>query len=330
MRPRWRAFGILSGLMIALILILISYMASMGYFELDTQEEIWTHAYDGVLELDVSNDIGSVEVDPWDGSTIEIVGIKKTYFGDEELDKIELRLTEEDGLLKISTKRDRDATWVWMDLRISIPAGMNVSRIDVDIGKIDLKGISGDTEVSNSAGSIRIDGAENITRLRSNVGEVILKNILTIDIIETDAGSIDIENVGEIGEITSDSSEIKIINVDRIGYISNDGGEIELDDCGTVERVRCSSGDIDLVLSTLSEVGLDVTTDNGDIDVTLPPNTSADFELLTDNGDTGIEGFTNTSFSEQSKDTKRGTTGIGGPLIRLETDNGDVDLWGRG
>ncbi|MFW3145591.1 MAG: DUF4097 family beta strand repeat-containing protein [Thermoplasmatota archaeon] len=331
LKHSWRAFLVLTVVMIALMLAITTYWAGMGYFQMDRKEVVETHPWDKDLELEVINDMGDVKVYSWDESKIEIKGTKKTLFGAEELDKIDLHVEKQDTF-RITTKRDKDSPWVWMDLTVYIPAEMTVKRIEVNFGILRLEGAEGNISLTNRAGRILVYDSENLTRVRSNAGDVRIKNVQRIESLESDVGDIEITQVEFVGDVRSDAGDIKLTNIGHIDYVRADAGNVKCENCGIISRVDAEAGDIDLDLMELDENGLDVRNSAGDIKVSFPVNSSFDFELYTDAGDLRITGFyeDNVTFRYPRDKEKRGQVNEGGPLVRLETDSGDITLEGKG
>ena len=105
--------------------------------------------------LDVSNVNGYVKIVGHEGAdTIEIEGLKKAHTL-EDLDDIELQITEEEGTLVLAVVREFDfSLGEAMDLEIIIPSDIILSNAE---------SVNGDVEVT---------GVESVVRARSTNGEV--------------------------------------------------------------------------------------------------------------------------------------------------------------
>ena len=88
MKPRWKAFGLVTLALVVLMLILFTYIGAMGYFELDEEEITLYPDYEEGRELVVENIEGSIDITGWEKDNITVVGIKKTYFGEKYFENI--------------------------------------------------------------------------------------------------------------------------------------------------------------------------------------------------------------------------------------------------
>jgi hypothetical protein len=86
-----------------------------------------------------------------------------------------------------------------------------------------------------------------------------------------------------------------------------------------------TNGTITLDVAKLGEDGISCDTTNGKISLTLPPGLNARLSARVTNGAISQAGL-NLNVSEQSRRRLDGTIGNGGPMIKLETTNGEIQI----
>ncbi|MGA1848333.1 MAG: DUF4097 family beta strand repeat-containing protein [Thermoplasmatota archaeon] len=325
MKPRWKAFGILSGLLIGSVLLLTAYMASMGYFELDTIEVVETHVFEGDLELSVNNDFGLVEVKTWERTNVEIVGIKKTLFGEEELEKIGFVVEKTDGF-KVTGKRDGGATWVWMDLKIKIPRTMNVSSLSSENGRIEASGIRGDFDVRVENGEIDMENIEGNISLKSTNGRINLKESHGNFTLETENGDIYTTNVENILSAETENGWVHIYESAWVGSASSENGEVWVKRTTHLDKAETENGEVIVQVYDVPVSGMRLRTSNGRVDVTIPETLAVNYTIDVRNGDIRFRGFDDDS---REGSENYGHLNGGGPQIDIEVVNGDVYLRGE-
>jgi len=325
MKPRWKAFGILTGLFIGSVLLLTAYMASMGYFELDTMEVVETHAIEGELELVVDNDYGLVEVKIWERANVEIIGIKKTLFGEEELEKIEFIVEKTDDL-KVTARRDGGATWVWMDMKIWIPSTMKVVSLSSGNGRIKAAGIRGDFDASADNGGIEMENVEGNISLRTGNGRIDLKESRGNFTLESQNGDIYTTDVNRILSAETENGWVHIHGSDWVGSVRSENGEVWVKRTTLLNRAETGNGEIVIEVHDILITGMKIRNSNGRVDVSIPKTLAVNYTIDVKNGDIRFRGF--------DDESKVGVEGFGlinggGPMIDIELDNGNVYLRGE-
>jgi DUF4097 and DUF4098 domain-containing protein YvlB len=92
--------------------------------------------------------------------------------------------------------------------------------------------------------------------------------------------------------------------------------------------VQTTNGDVRLEFAKLGDAGVECATTNGQISLTLPRDAKARVSASVSNGDISTSGL-DVATSEKSRRKLEGTVGGGGPMVRLKTTNGVIDMRGR-
>jgi hypothetical protein len=102
-------------------------------------------------------------------------------------------------------------------------------------------------------------------------------------------------------------------------------GRIRATGLENTTRANTTNGTIELQVSKLGEDGITCETTNGPIELAVAPDTNAVFSARVTNGAIRHQGL-NIAVSEQSRRRLDGTIGRGGPPIKLETTNGEIEI----
>ncbi|MBN1539098.1 MAG: DUF4097 family beta strand repeat protein [Candidatus Thermoplasmatota archaeon] len=339
MKPRWKAFVILTCAIVLIMTIMAVYIAAMGYFTMDTEEIVETLDYRNGQQLEVTlKDRGDIEVTSWDGDDIKIVGIKRTYFGKDELEKIELKVEVNDNV-SISAVHERKHEWVWMDIKVHIPKEMKVSLVRANTGNIHVRGINGDTELECDTGDVLIwDSRGNISAM-THTGDIWVNNQGkegTGEVpgfgegnfsFKTDTGDIWIKGIEHVVKAEASTGNIRIYECTLVGEVLSETGDIKVWDCSFVRRISGGTGNLDVKILNVTKAGMELEVDTGDIHITVPMDIKADYEISTDTGSVGVDQDLPHEGSG-IKNFKTGTINDGGPLIKASSDTGKIILRG--
>jgi len=131
-------------------------------------------------------------------------------------------------------------------------------------------------------------------------------------------------------KLNSTNGEIEVTGPRLTGTFraSSTNGQISAKGLENNVNVETTNGAVALDVSKLGEDGLSCSTTNGRVAVTVPASIKARLSARVSNGAITTEGLT-VAVAEQSRRRLDGTLGGGGPLIRLETTNGAVQIRGK-
>jgi hypothetical protein len=309
MKMRWKGFLAISGIILVISLAWIGLIGAMGYFELDREEITRTFILKPGSNLTVENFDGKTEVDLWDGETVEVKFIKKTRYGSEELDRLEMEV-KNDGNLSLRVDRDRFVDWVETDFEIRVPSFVNVTEVENEYGKIVIDGVSGNLTVRSESGEISIKNVRSIHKVTSSTGGIELKNCDYVRSVDTDHGGIHIKDCG------------------HIKFVSVDNGGIMVEDTNIVEEASADNGGVSVDVMKVPEEGMLLSAENGGVHISIPDTLDANFDLRVENGEVTLDDFNVREYDIDSDSEKVGTVNGGGPLIKARAENGGIILQG--
>lgn len=238
--------------------------------------------------LNVFNINGSVDIESWDGKTVEIETRMKSTRGEEEFEKVEIEIKKEKDW-HINTIHHKKRPKVSVSYDIKVPRGMKLDNIITSNGSIDIEDCRGNMS------------------LRSSNGRIIVENVDGKLDAFTSNGSIDIENVTGKVNVTTSNGSISIDEVDHLKNVITSNADIE---------VEIDNIDNDILLST----------SNASINLYLNPKLDADIFATTSNASIDLSGI-ELNVSRMSKNTLEGTLGNGGDKITASTSNADVNIY---
>jgi DUF4097 and DUF4098 domain-containing protein YvlB len=261
-------------------------------------------------EVSVENIAGSVKIDGWSSSSVQVTGT--LGHGVEEL---KFSVDEEDGEVSIEVEYDEDYHGRHdepTDLFINMPASSPVS-VETVSASITVSGIDGSVDIETVSGKVDISGRPEALEIESVSGGVQ---------VETAPSGTGIESVSGRIEIASAAGELEVENVS--GTILVNGGRLGDADFETVSgNIECYAlaGDGDVDMETMS----------GTITLTVNPDAVAYYELST------FSGSIKNDFGPEPKRTSKYTpgkelsfnTGSGGPSISLTSFSGTIKLMVR-
>lgn len=307
MKEKNKPFAILTVLLILVSVVWIVSAGFAGFFnqENDTFQE--TYEVENGTDLRIKGKNGDVSIVVWSEETIEVVAEKRTFFGKEELDKVEIKVINGTDFLVEADYQDRFA-WVSVDFEIKIPGNVTVSEVETTNGKITLTGTRGTLSAKTTNGDITISDHVGDINMESSNGE------LNVNVVQGNVA----------GETSNGKIVYKYVNGTVTAMSSN--GRISVDHTKIVRKLTTSNGGISASFYNISSSGTVIETSNGYVNVWLPDNIDANIDLETSNGD--IDTYITIDISDYSDDKLTGILGDGGPRLSIKTSNGKVDLTG--
>lgn len=281
----------------------LSLISTLALADTDVNETL-DAAEDG--EVVISNVSGSVEVQGWSRSQVEVTGTLGS--GVEELI---FERDDDEILIKVKLPRNSSRNGA-SDLVINVPEASSLS-IDTVSADIDVSDVRGEQDLNSVSGDITtgIYGAELDAETVSGDLEVSGDNQVTNVSLQTVSGDIDTENLAGEFRAESVNGDISAIN-------------------GSFTRVRSETvnGNIILHARLLDGGRMDVETINGKVDVDFGGDVSAEIDIETFNGS-----IRNCFGPESVRTSKYApgreldfTEGSGSGRVRINTLNGSVRL----
>ncbi len=309
MKMRWKGFLAITGMIMVITLAWLGFIGAMGYFELEREEISRTFVLDPGANLSVKNYDGKTEIDLWEGDTVELKFIKKTRFGKDELDRVELKV-ENDGDLFLGLKRERFIDWIETDFEIRVPSFINVTNVENELGRIVIDGVSGNLTVKTESGGIRVNNVDNVQKISSQSGGIEVTNCDLVRTVSTHDGGINIEDC------------------EVVRYVKVENGGIAVSDTSYLIEASAENGGIHIEVKDILPEGMLLTTENGGIILMIPEETDANFDMRVENGEVLLKDFSARSYAIDHEEEKVGSVNNGGPLIKLRADNGGIILEG--
>jgi len=260
-------------------------------------------------EVEIVNVSGSVEVDGWDRSEVEVTGT-----AGENVERIDVTGTGRHTTIRVASRTahmwsaDGEARLV-----IHIPARSMITATLVS-ADFNVSGVLGDQKLQSVSGNLSGDAGGDLhaTTVSGNV-RMTARGAKTID-VKTISGNI---------RLTGGGGEVDITTVS--GDASVELGEV------TRGRFKAISGDITAALGLAADAQIEGEMVSGDINFKFAAMPSAEFDVQTVSGDIS------NCFGPKPVESRYGpgsrlqfTTGDGRGRVRIDTKNGDVRLCAAG
>ncbi len=331
-----------------LVLAVLASVAFWGCSTMERTEKFYeTYPAPAGIRVDVANASGGeVAITAWSIDYVEVSAVKKTIWGQGELDKLDVQVTTDSDHILIETVVTGKNVRASVDYEIKMPTNAVAGTIETTNGRVALEGVSGDAVVTSSNGEISAHGlVGRITATTSN-GRIELDTVSGGGVLTTTNGAIVVEKAGAAITATTTNNGIRIedskgdlllnssnggITVRRVdGYVSarTSNGAISITDVVGVVIAETSNNSIEAEIANVGPGGATLKTANGSIEVSVSPALNADVEMKTTSGQISIisapsslqiETFTPTHF--------QGLLGSGGPDLYVEATNGSIDFY---
>ena len=147
---------------------------------------------DNNTTLSVTNINGQIEINSWDGDKIELEAIKRTNYGEYELEKVHIIVNEIDDVLKVETKYPPiENARVSVDMKIKVPENVTVDIIETTNGNIVISNTKGNTTAITTNGAVTITNVEGYITARSSNGALDIQRTTGINDLKTTNGKIE-------------------------------------------------------------------------------------------------------------------------------------------
>jgi DUF4097 and DUF4098 domain-containing protein YvlB len=184
--------------------------------------------------LTVSTINGKLEIYSWDGDTVKVDAIKKSRIGQEELDKMEIIVTETTDLIDIAAEyTGTRAITPSVDMNIKIPANVTVESVSTSNGAVIIDGVMGNLHAESSNGDIYIDNVDGYVSA------------------STSNGLIDVESTTGVRDLSSSNGDISA----------------EIFDFQEDIMISTSNGRIDVYLNPELNASIELSTSNGEVSI---------------------------------------------------------------
>jgi DUF4097 and DUF4098 domain-containing protein YvlB len=201
----------ISVLVFALIMCVISFAAISDAWA-DAEEEFHnTYSVAPGTPLSVGNTNGNIHVRVWDKDYVDVLAVKKTNRGKDELGKVDIRVSK-NGKLSIETDYLERNARVTVNYTISVPKTVPVEQIKTTNGSVEITGTTGDAFIKTTNGSIKVSDTEGTVELRTTNGNISITGASGIRLAKSTNGSIEVSvlNFVDNAEITTTNGSVTL------------------------------------------------------------------------------------------------------------------------
>ncbi|MDV2481224.1 DUF4097 domain-containing protein [Methanoculleus sp. Wushi-C6] len=254
-----------------------------------TEEFNRTVAVEPGSGITVINHNGGVNVDVREGEAVSIRAVKRSAYGESELDKVRIEVTEGDPL-RVETVRTGLNPQVSVEYTISLPPTVVLRQVESSNGPITLSGVRvNETDLLTSNGPVLVDGAPG----------------------------------GDLAAVSS-NGRIEVRGAEGYVAATTSNAPITVERSGGVTSLETSNGRISAEIPALRG-DVDIRTSNGAVALRLAEDLDARLVAVTSNGRIAADNLS-LRLDESSGTRLVGTLGSGGPTIAVTTSNGGIDL----
>lgn len=219
---------------ISLLFVFVGFSGCVGLGPEVTEYFNDVYNTDESTVLKVGSINGDIEIYTWDNDTVKFDAVKRSRYGRDELDMVEIIVNEDGNVIDISTKYTGTGNVrVSVDMNIKVPDYVVIDSAFTSNGAVQLSGTKGDTSVSSSNGAI------------------VLENVNGFVDAKTSNGNIDIKGCSGVRDIESSNGRLFV----------------EIFDFNDDVKIKTSNGRINVYINTSLNADIEMETSNGDIDV---------------------------------------------------------------
>jgi len=260
--------------------------------------------------LSVESFNGAIRITGWDREEVEIRGTRRAATRELlEAMRIDIVSTVEAVRIRVAPPSGRRGN-MGVSFAIRAPRRVVVERAESSNGAIEVEDLEGEVRLATSNGPVRALRIRGDVEASTSNGPVELLECDGGAILRTSNGRIHAEGVRAPFEATTSNARIEV----RLKEAARGGPA----------KLRTSNGSVRLTLEEPPRTDVVVKTSNGSIVVRAPERLAVRLRASTSNG------VASTNFEiaggERSKTRLDGEIGGGGPLLELETSNGDIEI----
>ena len=210
---------------------------------------------------------GQIEVLTWDGDTVEFNAVKKSSISREELDLMEITVTESNDIIDIEAVYiGEESTTPSVDMNIKIPDYVTVESATTSNGAVIISDVKGDIIATSSNGAIIIDNVDGYATATTSNGRIEVTNTTGVKNLQT-------ANMGITAEIFDFQENINI-------GTSNGRITLYIDPSLNADiEMQTSNGQI-----TISGITLDLSLDDDKHKIGTMGEGGNDIDIVTSNG----------------------------------------------
>jgi putative adhesin len=263
--------------------------------------------------LTVDTDHGGLEVQGENRDTIELE-VTAEGIDPEEAKKL-LDLTFEEGASGVVIRARFKKSDSWLS---SLFGGGN-ARVHYDVRVPRATNLA----VNNGSGGVRIDDLDGTVVIDNGSGGVEVTDINGSLSVDNGSGGVEVSRLRGALVVGNGSGGIDASEVTGDIKIDNGSGGVRLDGVDGKLVVETGSGGVEARMAG-ANAGIVATTSSGGVRISVPAGWGADVELSSSSGRIVLDGWKEASVG--SAKSFRGQVGGGGPLIKMQSGSGNVEL----
>lgn len=141
--------------------------------------------------LSVTNINGGIDIIGWDGDTVTVSAVKKSTYGTEALNRVNISVSQTENHLEIVTKYpDQKFVQAEVDYTIKVPYNITIETVMTTNGAIYITNGSGDLLASTSNGAITLTDIDGIVSATTSNGHIDIRRTTGISDVRTSNAAI--------------------------------------------------------------------------------------------------------------------------------------------
>jgi hypothetical protein len=300
-----------------------------------------TLAVTGPVQLSVETGAGDITIRPGSASHVHVYGTIKATNGwvfssgdaQEKVKQLENHppITQEGNFIRIGNISDPALRHnVSISYQIETPAETQLTAASGS-GDVTASGVHGPVKATSGSGDVRISDIGDELTASTGSGDVQANSIRGEVHLTSGSGDIRALEVGSPFYVRTGSGSVRLIESSSQGDASSSGGKVSTGS-GSIQvsgvsgplGVVTGSGDVTVQGSATGDWNLG--TGSGTVVVHLPEHFSFNLDAHTDSGRILAPHLSITLQGSIGKGELRGRVGSGGPLVKLRTGSGDIQV----
>jgi hypothetical protein len=157
--------------------------------------------------VSVLNINGAIEIIGWGGDNVTVSAVKTSTFGEEELRKINISVTQTQNHLKIETKyTGQKLIQCEVDYSLKVPYNTTIETLTTSNGAIQISNVKGDISATSSNGAVGIENVDGVVSVMTSNGHIEIQNTTGIGNLRTSNAAITAEVHSILDDVSIETS----------------------------------------------------------------------------------------------------------------------------
>lgn len=163
--------------------------------------------------------------------------------------------------------------------------------------------------------------------LRTSGGDIVVGDLTGEVMARTSGGDVKLGRIDGGVRANTSGGDIKLVQATGVTELHTSGGDIEIGTISNAIEASTSGGNVSAKFIGALKGDCALSTSGGDVKVTVDASAGFQLEASTSGGDVDAEGLTITiERGGVGRSRLQGKVNGGGPLLKLHTSGGDIDL----